>query len=208
MTLTTALATPSSTRAHFGLLLFTLALVLAPGWSAMRAATPVPDPDFALLYIMLALGLNIVVGYAGLLDMGFIAFYAVGATSRRCCPRRTCWRSSGPGGGPAGRFAYLDLADPALAALLAAGCGLVLGAPTLRLRGDYLAIVTLGFGEIIRIPRNLDRPVNLTNGPKGIAQVDPKCTCWGSTSAAARSCSACACRRSTCTTTCSPRWCC
>ncbi|MDP0953317.1 ABC transporter ATP-binding protein, partial [Klebsiella pneumoniae] len=59
-------------------------------------------------------------------------------------------------------------------ALLAAGCGVVLGAPTLRLRGDYLAIVTLGFGEIIRILlRNLDRPVNITNGPKGISQVDP-----------------------------------
>ena len=61
-----------------------------------------------------------------------------------------------------------------LAALLAAACGILLGAPTLRLRGDYLAIVTLGFGEIVRIlMRNLDRPVNLTNGPKGISGIDP-----------------------------------
>lgn len=62
----------------------------------------------------------------------------------------------------------------AIGLLLAAVCGILLGAPTLRLRGDYLAIVTLGFGEIIRIlMRNLDRPVNITNGPKGISGIDP-----------------------------------
>jgi branched-chain amino acid transport system permease protein len=118
--------------------------------------------DFALLYIMLALGLNIVVGYAGLLDLGYIAFYAVGA------------------------YLYALLASPQfglhwpvwailpLGAMLAAGFGVLLGAPTLKLRGDYLAIVTLGFGEIIRIfLTNLNAPINITNGPQGVSLIDP-----------------------------------
>jgi branched-chain amino acid transport system permease protein len=118
--------------------------------------------DFALLYVMLALGLNIVVGYAGLLDLGYIAFYAVGA------------------------YVYALLASPhfglhwpvwmalPLGATVAAVFGVLLGSPTLRLRGDYLAIVTLGFGEIIRIfLNNLNAPFNLTNGPQGINLIDP-----------------------------------
>lgn len=118
--------------------------------------------DFALLYIMLALGLNIVVGFAGLLDLGYIAFYAVGA------------------------YLYALLASPHFGlhlpvwliipagAVLAGIFGVLLGAPTLRLRGDYLAIVTLGFGEIIRIfLNNLNAPVNITNGPQGISGIDP-----------------------------------
>ena len=117
--------------------------------------------DFVLLYTMLALGLNIVVGYAGLLDLGYIAFYAVGA------------------------YLFALLASPhfdlhmsawmilPLGALLAGVAGATLGAPTLRLRGDYLAIVTLGFGEIVRLfMNNLDRPVNITNGPQGISLID------------------------------------
>jgi branched-chain amino acid transport system permease protein len=118
--------------------------------------------DFALLYVMLALGLNIVVGYAGLLDLGYIAFYAVGA------------------------YLYALLASPhfgvhlpvwvllPLGAVLAGLFGVLLGTPTLRLRGDYLAIVTLGFGEIIRIfLNNLNAPVNITNGPQGVNLIDP-----------------------------------
>jgi branched-chain amino acid transport system permease protein len=118
--------------------------------------------NFAILYVLLALGLNIVVGFAGLLDLGYIAFYAVGA------------------------YAYALLAGPhfnlhlpfwvvlPIGAALAALFGVVLGAPTLKLRGDYLAIVTLGFGEIIRIfLNNLSRPVNITNGPQGLARIDP-----------------------------------
>lgn len=118
--------------------------------------------DFVLLYAMLALGLNIVVGYAGLLDLGYIAFYAIGA------------------------YVYALLASPhfglhwspfvilPLGAMVAGCFGVILGAPTLRLRGDYLAIVTLGFGEIVRLfMNNLDRPVNLTNGPQGINLIDP-----------------------------------
>jgi len=118
--------------------------------------------DFAMLYVMLALGLNIVVGFAGLLDLGYVAFYAVGA------------------------YFYAILASPQFGlhlpfwALLPMGAGIaclfgvLLGAPTLRLRGDYLAIVTLGFGEIIRIfLNNLNAPVNVTNGPQGINMIDP-----------------------------------
>ncbi|MGY2178178.1 ABC transporter permease subunit [Pseudomonas azotoformans] len=163
-------------RASLGLLLFAVALVLAP-WIVGHAGgnTWVRTLDFALLYIMLALGLNIVVGYAGLLDMGFIAFYAVGAylAALLSSPHLLQQFPALAALLPAGMHTSIWLILP-LGALLAAGCGVVLGAPTLRLRGDYLAIVTLGFGEIIRILlRNLDRPVNLTNGPKGIAQVDP-----------------------------------
>jgi branched-chain amino acid transport system permease protein len=117
---------------------------------------------FTLLYIMLALGLNIVVGYAGLLDLGYVAFFAVGA------------------------YFYALLASPhfglhlpfwillPLGAAVSCLCGVLLGAPTLRLRGDYLAIVTLGFGEIIRIfLNNLNAPVNITNGPQGVNLIDP-----------------------------------
>jgi len=118
--------------------------------------------NLAVLYVLLALGLNIVVGFAGLLDLGYIAFYAVGA------------------------YCYALLASPhfglhlpfwailPIGAALAALFGVLLGAPTLKLRGDYLAIVTLGFGEIIRIfLNNLSQPVNITRGPQGIAQIDP-----------------------------------
>ncbi len=118
--------------------------------------------DLALLYVILALGLNIVVGYAGLLDLGYIAFYAVGAycyallSSPQFGLHLPFWAVLPIGAAVAGLF------------------GVLLGAPTLRLRGDYLAIVTLGFGEIIRIfLNNLNAPVNITNGPQGINQIDP-----------------------------------
>ncbi len=118
--------------------------------------------DVALLFILLALGLNIVVGYAGLLDLGYIAFFAVGAYSYALL--------ASPQFGIHGSFLLLL----PLGALVAGVFGIVLGAPTLRLRGDYLAIVTLGFGEIIRIfLNNLNRPVNITNGPQGITLIDP-----------------------------------
>jgi branched-chain amino acid transport system permease protein len=130
--------------------------------------------DLALLYVMLALGLNIVVGYAGLLDLGYVAFYAVGAYlfGLMASPHLADNFAAFAAMFPNGLHTSLWLVIP-LAALLAAICGALLGAPTLKLRGDYLAIVTLGFGEIIRIfLNNLDHPVNLTNGPKGIGQID------------------------------------
>ena len=107
----------------------------------------------ALIYVMLGLSLNIVVGYAGLLDLGHVAFYAVGAY---------CYAILAQYG--VGFWTTLPIA-----ALLTGTLGLLLGFPVLRLRGDYLAIVTLGFGEIIRILlNNLD---SLTNGPKGINNI-------------------------------------
>jgi branched-chain amino acid transport system permease protein len=131
--------------------------------------------DFALLYVVLALGLNVVIGFAGLLDLGYIAFYAVGAYSYAllASPHLTTQFPAIAALFPAG------LHFPLWGALiisfgLAAIFGVLLGFPTLKLRGDYLAIVTLGFGEIIRIfLNNLDRPLNLTNGPKGIGNIDP-----------------------------------
>src|SRR5665647_425246 len=130
--------------------------------------------DMALLYVLLALGLNIVVGYAGLLDLGYVAFFAIGAYmyGLLASPHLTetfAWIGAMF---PEGLHAPLWIVIPA-AAGLAGFFGLLLGAPTLRLRGDYLAIVTLGFGEIIRVfLNNLDHPVNITNGPKGMSQID------------------------------------
>ena len=131
--------------------------------------------DVALLYVLLALGLNIVVGYAGLLDLGYVAFYAVGAYmfALLASPHLIETFPALAAMFPNGMHSPLWLVIP-LGALLAGIFGVLLGAPTLRLRGDYLAIVTLGFGEIIRIfLNNLDHPVNVTNGPKGLAQIDP-----------------------------------
>ncbi len=131
--------------------------------------------DFAMLYVMLALGLNVVVGFAGLLDLGYIAFYAVGAyiaallTSPQLSQNFAFFAHIWP----TGPHFSIWLIVP-IAAAVAAICGILLGAPTLRLRGDYLAIVTLGFGEIVRIfMNNMDRPINITNGPKGITGVAP-----------------------------------
>jgi len=145
-----------------GFALIGLCLALLPFALAQVGTTWVRIMNYALLYVMLALGLNIVVGFAGLLDLGYIAFYAVGA------------------------YVYALLASPQfnlhlpfwvilpIGAAVAAFFGVILGAPTLKLRGDYLAIVTLGFGEIIRIfLNNLSQPVNITNGPRGIAGIDP-----------------------------------
>ena len=131
--------------------------------------------DTALLYVLLAVGLNIVVGYAGLLDLGYVAFFAVGAYLYALLASPHLmetfeWLAVAL---PGGLHTPLWLVIPAAAAL-AGLVGVLLGAPTLKLRGDYLAIVTLGFGEIIRVfLNNLDHPVNLTNGPKGLGAIDP-----------------------------------
>jgi branched-chain amino acid transport system permease protein len=130
--------------------------------------------DIALLYVMLALGLNIVVGYAGLLDLGFVAFFAIGAYmyALMASPHLSETFPWFAAMFPTGLHTSIWLVIP-LAALLAGLLGVLLGAPTLKLRGDYLAIVTLGFGEIIRVfLNNLDHPVNITNGPKGLGNID------------------------------------
>jgi branched-chain amino acid transport system permease protein len=138
------------------------------------------------IYVMLALGLNIVVGFAGLLDLGFVAFYALGAyvigwlASTHFSGVSFSLFSALPAQGVSGRelpgihvsFWILLIAAGAFAALW----GVIIGVPTLRLRGDYLAIVTLGFGEIIpRFFVNGDDifGYNLTNGTIGIKGIDP-----------------------------------
>ncbi len=130
--------------------------------------------DVALLYVMLALGLNIVVGYAGLLDLGYVAFFAVGAYmyGLLASPHLLDTFPALAVYFPNGLHMPLWVIVP-VGAALAGLFGMLLGAPTLKLRGDYLAIVTLGFGEIIRVfMNNLDQPVNITNGPKGIDMID------------------------------------
>jgi branched-chain amino acid transport system permease protein len=130
--------------------------------------------DVALLYVLLALGLNIVVGYAGLLDLGFVAFFAIGAYmyGLMASPHLSDTFAWFAQTFPTGLHTSIWLIIP-LGAALAGVFGILLGAPTLKLRGDYLAIVTLGFGEIIRVfLNNLDHPVNITNGPKGLNQID------------------------------------
>jgi branched-chain amino acid transport system permease protein len=155
---------------------------------------PIVDEAFELLliypviiitvYIMLALGLNIVVGFAGLLDLGFVAFYALGAYvvgwfasshfNKVSFSLGTAAKSltGEPLQGIHISFWLLLILAGAFTAL----CGVIIGFPTLRLRGDYLAIVTLGFGEIIpRFFQNGDDlgGFNLTNGTIGIKAVDP-----------------------------------
>ncbi len=148
-------------RKTIGIVLVALALLALPLVLTQVGTAWVRIANLAILFIFLSLGLNIVVGMAGLLDFGYVAFYAVGA------------------------YTWALLASPhfnlhlpfwailPIGALFACVAGALLGAPTLRLRGDYLAIVTLGFGEIVRIfMNNLSAPFNVTNGPKGITRID------------------------------------
>lgn len=178
-------------RTTFSLLLLGLVLTAFPFVAANFGNSWVRIMDFALLYVMLALGLNIVVGFAGLLDLGYIAFYAIGAytTALLASPQFAAVLESFVNTYPALGSLLLWLFGPEIAshgihlslwaivpiaAAMAALFGALLGAPTLKLRGDYLAIVTLGFGEIIRIfMNNLNAPVNITNGPQGINMIDP-----------------------------------
>ena len=130
--------------------------------------------DMALIYVMLALGLNVVVGFAGLLDLGYVAFFAVGAYTYGllASPQLTDSFPAIAALFPEGLHMPLWMILP-VGAAIAGFFGMLLGAPTLKLRGDYLAIVTLGFGEIIRVfLNNLDHPINITNGPKGLNQID------------------------------------
>ena len=164
-----------------------------------RTVFPLPVPDetvvtFMLIFGIMAIGLNIVAGFAGLLDLGYVAFYALGAY--------TAAFLASPHFGSVSIVLFSNVANGfpgihlpfwiilPLAVLVAATFGALLGAPTLRLRGDYLAIVTLGFGEIVPVFfKNLAaitftfsiagttiislQNVNLTGGPLGINPIDP-----------------------------------
>jgi branched-chain amino acid transport system permease protein len=134
-----------------------------------------------LIYIMMALGLNIVVGYAGLLDLGYVAFYAMGAYTAAWFASQHFHQVSvhigsvGVNPSVPGIHISVWIILP-IAAIFTAVAGVIIGFPTLRLRGDYLAIVTLGFGEIMpQIARNGDHlfGYNVTNGPQGINPIDP-----------------------------------
>lgn len=130
-------------------------------WPFFVSRGAVDLATLALIYVMLGLGLNIVVGLAGLLDLGYVGFYAVGAYSYALL----------------NQYLGLDFwSGLVMGGILAAFFGFILGFPVLRLRGDYLAIVTLGFGEIIRIL--LNNWTTLTGGPNGISQI-PKPTLFG-----------------------------
>jgi branched-chain amino acid transport system permease protein len=121
------------------------------------------------IFVALALGLNIVVGLAGLLDLGYVAFYAVGAYTWAIfgSPQANAIFGHGFPLPPSMFFVFIFVA-----LLVAAMAGVTLGLPVLRIRGDYLAIVTLGFGEVIRVlANNFDKPINITNGPKGITPI-------------------------------------
>lgn len=124
-------------------------------WPFMVSRGSVDLATLTLIYVMLGLGLNIVVGLAGLLDLGYVAFYAVGAYTYALLSQY---------------FGLSFWVCLPIAAILAAVFGFLLGFPVLRLRGDYLAIVTLGFGEIIRILLNNWNSV--TGGPNGISSID------------------------------------
>jgi branched-chain amino acid transport system permease protein len=166
---------PKPTPIRLGMiLLMAVALLVLPLVAQQFGNAWVRIIDIALLYVLLALGLNIVVGYAGLLDLGYVAFYAVGAylfallASTQLTDNFPAIAAMYPNGLHAPLWVVIPLG-----ALLAGLAGLLLGAPTLKLRGDYLAIVTLGFGEIIRVfLNNLEQPINITNGPRGIGPID------------------------------------
>ena len=163
--------------------------VLYPFYATKMFTIPVFGvwPDVAtgvvmLVFIMMAVGLNIVVGYAGLLDLGYVAFYAMGAytaawfSSLQFAHRHFDFGAVGLSPNLPGIHVTMWLLLP-LAGVVTALAGIIIGLPTLRLRGDYLAIVTLGFGEILpQIARNGDNffgtGFNLTNGPNGITPLD------------------------------------
>lgn len=161
-------AIPKKIRLLAGALIL---LVILPGVAGnnpyyMEVATQVG------IYVAMALGLNIVVGFAGLLDLGYVAFFAVGAYSYAifATPQANHFISSA--------FMQFPLSGAwfwpflVIGLFVAALFGVLLGLPVLKVKGDYLAIVTLGFGEIIRVVfNNLDKPINITNGPQGLTPI-------------------------------------
>ena len=150
---------PMSDKVRKGIILVLIAIALV--WPFFTSRAQVDIATLVLIYVMLGLGLNIVVGFAGLLDLGFVGFYAVGAYTYALLYHWAGW----------GFWQALPLAG-GCAALF----GYLLGFPVLRLRGDYLAIVTLGFGEIIRLL--LINLYSFTGGPDGISGI-PKPTVFG-----------------------------
>jgi branched-chain amino acid transport system permease protein len=162
------LDTPPATRnflaelgQQFGLALLVIAIILPILVAGPQQRYAIDTAIQVLTYVMLGWGLNVVVGLAGLLDLGYVAFYAVGAYTFALISTTFGWSF----------WVCLPLAG-----LFAALWGIILGFPVLRLRGDYLAIVTLAFGEIIRIV--ILNWYSLTNGPNGISRI-PRVSFFG-----------------------------
>jgi branched-chain amino acid transport system permease protein len=168
-----------------------LALVLAypyflthlPNLPILQAFPPLDLAFVMAISVMMALGLNIVVGYAGLLDLGYVAFYAIGAytTAILASPHGAVWGANWEFGGvgylkDVGGLHISIWIVLVVAAIAAALAGVFIGLPTLRLRGDYLAIVTLGFGEIVYVAANNGDNIagaDVTGGPQGLNTIDP-----------------------------------
>ena len=153
--------------APFVLLLALLPLLNVPVLTTVGTNFGAVMAQFGM-YALIAVGLNVVVGQAGLLDLGYVGFYAVGAyTVALLTSPDSPWNQTGPGGWLSTDWAWLAVLPIAVA--ITAISGLILGSPTLRLRGDYLAIVTLGFGEIVRLLA--DNLEDITGGGRGLSQV-------------------------------------
>ncbi|GAA2580200.1 branched-chain amino acid ABC transporter permease [Actinomadura fulvescens] len=139
-------------------LLLVIAALLLPSESLKPIMSPDTDwptllTDQIAIFVLLGIGLNVVVGQAGLLDLGYVAFYAMGGYTMAIFGTKYGW-------------SFWEILVVAI--LISAASGVLLGAPTLRLRGDYLAIVTLGFGEIVRIVAN---NTDYVNGPRGVQAI-------------------------------------
>ncbi|GAB2666574.1 branched-chain amino acid ABC transporter permease [Nocardia goodfellowii] len=150
---------------------FIILLALLPLFPPPLVDTPAYNFGLVMakvaMFCLIAIGLNVVVGQAGLLDLGYVGFYAVGAyTVGLLTSKNSPWNQT-DGGWLDPKWAWLACLP--LAALVTAFSGLILGSPTLRLRGDYLAIVTLGFGEIVRLLA--DNLGEITNGSLGLSEV-------------------------------------
>jgi branched-chain amino acid transport system permease protein len=178
---------PKQNRTYVVPLVALVLAVLYPFYQDKLFTVPVFGvwPDVAtgvymLVFVMMAVGLNIVVGYAGLLDLGYVAFYATGAYTAAWFASlqfpHTTWHFGAVGIDPHLPGIHVTIwVLLILAGVFTALSGIIIGLPTLRLRGDYLAIVTLGFGEILpQVARNGDSlfGFNLTNGPNGITPLD------------------------------------
>lgn len=151
---------------RFKVLLILALLFLVMPYLGMRDSSYLDLVIQICIFSGLALGLNIVVGFAGLLDLGYIAFFAVGAYLWAMFTSQVDTVFNVNGWLVPGWAFYIFIF---VGVVVAALVGILLGLPVLRLRGDYLAIVTLGFGEMIRVlARNLDQPLNLTNGSQGL----------------------------------------
>ena len=153
-------------------LVYTLLAIVAVIYPIWAQASTGGSGDFLIsfladggVYVLLAIGLNVVVGFAGLLDLGYAAFFAIGAYTYAFLASEHMLVT------PLGMAIHLPFWIVLFIAIfVAAGFGVILGAPTLRLRGDYLAIVTLGFGEIV--PQTFQNLAQFTGGPNGISSLD------------------------------------